>query len=110
MAEYIERGALIAEIEKAQSSLESNIDKVWYRNKPYFKGLAWANRLTRDAPAADVVEVRHGEWVEQIETPNWLDDDVEVYYKCSICGCYNWGESAYCPNCGAKMGGKGEGE
>ena len=60
-------------------------------------------------PAADVVEVRHGEWVEQIETPNWLDDDVEVYYKCSICGCYNWGESAYCPNCGAKMDGKGEG-
>lgn len=57
MAEYIERETLRKEIEKAQTSLESNDDKVWNRNKPYFKGLAWANRLILDAPAADVVEV-----------------------------------------------------
>lgn len=51
-------------------------------------------------PSADVVEVRHGHW----------DEDME----CSICGClapvsHVTGEEYaydYCPNCGAKMDGK----
>lgn len=53
-----------------------------------------------DAPTADVAEVKHGKWINQI---------------CSICNCVNptitedfCGEYisrplAYCPNCGAKM-------
>lgn len=109
MAEYIERDALIAEIEKAQSSLDSNIDKVWYRNKPYFKGLAWANRLTRDAPTADVVEVRHGEWL--------YGHIIAFAEECSVCGrCVDLdylgrrNRYNYCPSCGAKMDGKGDGE
>lgn len=57
MAKYIEREMLRKEIDKAQTSLESNDDRVWGRNKPYFKGLAWANRLILDAPTTDVVEV-----------------------------------------------------
>lgn len=35
--------------------------------------------------------------------PEWLEDDVEVYYECSCCGIYNFGQSHYCPGCGAKM-------
>ena len=57
MKEYIEREAVLRETYKAQDELESNDDKVWRRNKPYFKGLAWANRIILDTPAADVVEV-----------------------------------------------------
>ena len=57
MTEYIEREAVLRETYKAQDELESNDDKVWRRNKPYFKGLAWANRIILDTPAADVVEV-----------------------------------------------------
>ena len=57
----------------------------------------------KSAPAADVVVVRHARWIERIEKPEWLEDDVEIYYECSNCGCNNWGESPYCPNCGAKM-------
>ena len=46
---------------------------------------------------------RTGEWIERVEKPEWLEDDVEVYYECSCCGIYNFGQSHYCPGCGAKM-------
>lgn len=62
-------------------------------------------------PAADVVEVRHGEWVEGAE--HFTNGFYEA--ECSVCGNYirwnegNSGEWNYCPNCGAKMdGGKTE--
>ena len=55
-------------------------------------------------PAADVVEVRHGEWVNKIGL-----------YECSACGktcpydvqadVISYWECRYCPNCGAKMDG-----
>ena len=90
MAEYIEREALIAEYDRVH------------------KGEAGgARKLMVEAPTADVVEVRHGYW-----------DDCE----CSVCGKmhpslyldeweleYRIKETPYCPNCGAKMDGKGEG-
>ena len=57
---------------------------------------------------ADVVEVRHGEWAKK-------NDDFSYWYVCSACGHAppqnNWGHeyhSVYCPNCGAKMDGKGD--
>ena len=46
---------------------------------------------------------RKGEWIERVEKPEWLEDDVEVYYECSCCGIYNFGQSHYCPGCGANM-------
>ena len=46
---------------------------------------------------------RKGEWIERIEKPEWLEDGVEVYYECSCCGIFNFGQSHYCPGCGAKM-------
>lgn len=54
----------------------------------------------RNIPRADVVVVKHGQW---IKTPYW---DV---HRCSCCdkptntskGLHN-----YCPNCGAKMDGR----
>lgn len=55
-----------------------------------------------NAPTADVVEVRHGKWYK---------GDMPTYggYKCSVCELntveYN---KPYCPNCGAKMDGKGD--
>ena len=47
--------------------------------------------------------IKEGKWIEHIEKPAWLEDDVEVYYECSCCGIKNFGESPYCPDCGAKM-------
>ena len=59
------------------------------------------------APAADVVPVVHGEWIEGAEhfTNGFYDAE------CSKCGTYiswnegNSGEWHFCPNCGAKMDG-----
>ena len=99
MAEYIERGALIAEYDRAH------------------KGPAGgARKLMVDAPTADVVEVRHGKWEKD---PIAIRGVGEIYdYRCSVCtarahkgeyGNYDY-ITSYCPNCGAKMDGKGEGE
>ena len=64
-----------------------------------------ASKVTcRHFKSADVVEVRHGKWYK---------GDMPTYggYKCSFCELntveYN---KPYCPNCGAKMDGKGEGD
>ena len=114
MAEYIEREAL-------RNSVES-ID--WYN---VYKGKLTAgapnteNALYKassiyavidNAPAADVVPVRHGWWISLTECAN------EGVY-CSICKKKIWQSdyarcskksrnklrSNYCPNCGAKMDG-----
>ena len=49
-----------------------------------------------------------GVWIERIYKPYWLEDDVEVFYSCSLCETSHWGMSPYCPNCGAKMKGGAE--
>lgn len=57
-----------------------------------------------EAPTADVVEVKHGYWIEYSGDPNII--------TCSEC---DWGTGVdekffkYCPNCGAIMDVKKEG-
>ena len=85
--EYIEREALIAEYDRVH------------------KGPAGgARKLMVDAPACDVVEVRHGEW------EILLTAIIDTIGKCTNCG----GEAVWrtrlkpytlCPHCGAKMDG-----
>ena len=111
MPEYIEREALLAE-------LEDEIDFVspFYnaeQNQYFTMGLRCAYRDAQRFPAADVVEVRHGEWVETQEPLGWCDVDCA---ECSVCH-ESWiidEDSSiddyecmwhYCPNCGAKMDG-----
>ena len=49
------------------------------------------------APAADVVEVRHGRWTfDDFDGDGWD-------YQCSECGGYSKGSYDYCYHCGAKM-------
>ena len=51
-------------------------------------------------PSADVVEVRHGRWVDRTQEPGW------PVSECSVCGSHAgmfW--MNYCPNCGARMDG-----
>ena len=97
MAEYIERHAL-----RLQFQHEHITNSVV---KDHKTARAWegALMLLEDAPAADVVEVRHGEWV----------DKGRYFPYCSECGTWtDWSngtaEFNYCPNCGAKMDGKGD--
>lgn len=97
MKEYIERAATIEAIRKYQY--------------PYGVEFLLAN-----IPAADVVEVRHGRWIEDERTypgPGLKNN------LCSVCGeiAGSWKEGlepgrkwAYCPNCGAQMGKEDEHE
>ena len=61
-------------------------------------------------PKADVVPVKHGEWLWELADNGWAD------HICSLCG---WTENTdihvsigykYCPCCGAKMEADGEGK
>ena len=65
---------------------------------------AYKNEID-NIPAADVEEVKHGEWIEQYDA----DDDPLFRRKwvCSVCGEWQtYGTTKRCPECGAKMDGK----
>ena len=72
----------------------------------------------KNAPTADVAEVRHGEWIpHEFEQVNGYDIGYKVCYcyqqptcyHCSLCGRIEEFQEPYC-NCGAKMDGKGDTE
>ena len=105
MPEYIEREALIEFIKQ---------------NTPNINGettIECVERAIRTHPAADVVEVVHGEWVETYQPLGF--DEVKCA-ECSSCG-EDWimdddvciddykAHWKYCPCCGAKMDGKENG-
>ena len=92
--------------EVAIEALKKQIPK-----KPYVDGWNAAVKILKEAPAADMQEIKHGEWTK--------DDSGGCY--CSACGWYadydydyvtyvtNNGlgndDFNYCPHCGAKMDG-----
>ena len=96
MAEYIEREALMRNLRKfAPEQLTPLIES-----------------LIQKQPAADVVEVRPGKWKLKQYEGGILDG--EIYDECSICEYQRFFDDIrfktafnYCPNCGAKMDGKG---
>ena len=51
--------------------------------------------MIADAPTVDAVPVKHGKWIEY-PTADGMN-------QCSACGVLRFGESYYCPNCGADM-------
>lgn len=110
---YVDADYILEQIEEAQISLLTNDDKLWWRNKPYFKGLARANAIISESPTADVEEVRHGVWLkEHFQTliPVEYDANGQAilhdhwHCKCSLCGRLAGREEPYC-HCGAKMDG-----
>ena len=78
--EYIEREALIAEYDRVHVGAPGG-----------------ARKLMVEAPAADVVEVVHGEWIGH-----------EGYEECNKCHTKAIYPHNFCPNCGAKMDGGNE--
>ena len=56
----------------------------------------------RELADADVAPVVHGRWVRQ--------DETRTKFMCSLCESKNYGgHEKFCPNCGAKMDGDGNG-
>ena len=91
--EYIERNALIAEYDRVHIGHPGG-----------------ARKLMVEALTADVEEVKHGEWIDK---PTGAYSRMQSW--CSACGKHSGiggiesnRHKPYCPNCGAKMDGKGE--
>ena len=55
-----------------------------------------------EMPSADVVKVKHGEWIRLPD--GWDGIDEYERYKCSVCNQLNsWGDTPFCRWCGADM-------
>lgn len=67
--------------------------------------------LVADAPTADVVEVRHGYWMQTSE-PKFIEGIKRISVECSVCKirrnipAVEYHGYYYCPNCGAKIDGE----
>ena len=101
MRRYIDAEELIKSLEKRRLILKYTI--------PVADALLIQGRVIREgienAPTADVVEVKHGEWL--LGKYKCMDRSV-----CSVCNSvYEGGDTwNYCPNCGAKMDGERKAE
>ena len=98
MAEYIEREAILREIERRELLMVG--DKL--------VSVDAMKSFIKNRPAADVAPVRHGKWVHEhmSEGYAWVicSECEAVIHKILINKRLN-----YCPNCGAKMDGVDDG-
>ena len=102
MSEYIERDKITQILQKEAAN---------HYPTPYHVGLLAAARAIESIPAADVLPVTHGKWIEHNYDPEYLSCD----FSCSECNVYleeyYFGEGQwpgktdhyFCPNCGADM-------
>ena len=86
MDEYIRRGAAIEQFEDSTSAIPEKLARI----------------RIKEIPAADVVEVRHGRWVD--EKYVWQGQKSAQCNQCKKKTGY-YIQPKYCPNCGAKMDG-----
>lgn len=115
MSEYIDKNEAVGEGYLQDwyiSSVVGDVEPVW--TEAHIEELAKDFIIIpKDTPAADVVPAAHGHWVDN---PNGHDWNLGAW-QCSLCHCtnnnlpydgkmnpYMFAGSAYCPNCGAKMG------
>lgn len=112
MAEYIEREALMRDIGEGVVFTVARGQK----NTAEIRGANKVIDRIKAAPAADVAEVRHGEWIYHECVSSY--DGAKSGFACSVCSgfveedIFDMDEfnKAFCGACGAKMDGKGDGE
>ena len=100
MAEYIEREALLSDVDKAF--------RLFVEHDDILRLYSDARGSVIYAPAADVAPVVHGRWIDKPtgKYRNWQS-------WCSACGKHSGiggiqsnQHKPYCPNCGARMDGE----
>lgn len=100
MKDYIEREKLLQDIsETVLFTIRGGVKTP----TPEMRGANKVIDRIKSAKAADVVEVRHGVW----RSKTLLGTIIGECSECKSLGDQTW---IYCPHCGAKMDGKGEGE
>lgn len=97
MTRYIDADLLLQRLTGINSAVEQGIK---YYNAVY--------NLIKEQPTSDVVEVKHGYWVEDIKEITPFNGIVPIKalvgYRCSVCNRPEFRKEPYC-NCGAKMDG-----
>lgn len=87
MAEYIDREAVMSDLKTRFTITLGRVTK-WSELFCYNKTI----EALRNAPTADVAEVRYGYW----------KDNTNGTFTCTACGC-RASKMKYCGHCGAKM-------
>ena len=117
MAEYIKREALSAE---TKSVIREYLEENTFSTNFAAGVLAeFRQNVIDEIPAADVVEVKHGRWIDRPRHEGWEDEDIinigmvngVPWSSCYCSECGDWLVASdeysvkgyYCPNCGTKM-------
>ena len=105
MADYIKR-------EYAINAIES-LPTWWADEGGYYGGMQQPRvallepedviTATRNIPSADVVEVRHGEWLPDVYAKDAKTGYEYTVFKCSECGGGCASRNNFCHRCGADM-------
>ena len=117
MSKYIDVDVFIKSFREALPGLKAQVDPdLTPKAYAYLRGGEEIIEALTKFPAADVAEVRHGQW--DGEGDGYADGEIviDVWY-CSECGyCIDDGTDDpnilpnYCPNCGAYMMGENNGK
>ena len=99
MARYIDACSLR---DKVSESLKDNPHRVDIVARNHNYEHAHFLMLIDDEPTADVQEVKHGEWVSNAVTDEYVCSECDGIAPVD-CEKEDFYESNYCPNCGAKM-------
>lgn len=86
MYEYIKRTDAVAEVNRGDLLVGNNAE--------------WARKIIWRTPYADVREVKHEQWHENVR---YFGNVKVVTYTCSGCSCGVDHTSRFCPECGAIM-------
>ena len=87
--EYIEKQAVEDMIENAHLISEGE-----------YCGYCTEDIDINSIPVADVAPVVHGKWIRKVENDGYA---MSLCSACSFPVHVYWGESKFCPSCGAKM-------
>lgn len=100
MAKYIEREKVLGVINELQRVCATEVpeNKADIYDDVFEEVYGEMQRI----PAADVQEVKHGEWRQEYRSGREINEG----FVSSCCDMWNERKTDYCPNCGAKMDGK----
>lgn len=120
MAEYVK----IKDVKRMLQSLEACAAEYGSCTEVWNIAIDTAIARLDNLPAADVQEVKHGEWSDEMISKNGYKivetttgslvipskytyvPDHQLGFQCSSCGALMKNKTTYCGNCGAKMDGK----
>ena len=99
----------IALWEEFKNEVEKDLEPYDHYDSGYGDAIERVDDWLYCQPKGDAVEVVHGEWIETLVPDGYVQKASRLRKKCSVCGWTNACRYNYCPNCGAKMDGDGNG-